>query len=164
MTTQVSNPIRNPSGYNGRNSLSDFPDVISQIQAYYDTGKTLRQTATHFNLDRSTITKHVKVRPPKVPSPDRLKQREYVRNLYSRYRTTKRRIIDQLGGKCVSCGYSKHIDNLHFIPKHNSNKSLLTIIQRKYVAMKKMLAAAKRCHILCSNCKREHNDGMLDIP
>lgn len=68
----------------------------------------------------------------------------------------KKRAIDFLGGKCVSCGYNKHFAALDFHHTDPSTKDIGwgRLRKRKWETIKQELS---KCVLLCSNCHREHH-------
>ena len=66
----------------------------------------------------------------------------------------KRRLIDDLGGKCIDCGYHGHLAALHFdhvdpTIKINALSNLLTNKGYDYLLL---LHEARKCVIRCANC------------
>ncbi|MFC1656124.1 hypothetical protein ACFL3C_04605 [Patescibacteria group bacterium] len=71
----------------------------------------------------------------------------------------KKRIVQELGGKCGICGYKKNLSALtfhHQDPKKKEFKlDLRSLSNRKYSAIEREL---KKCILLCHNCHTElHN-------
>ena len=67
----------------------------------------------------------------------------------------KRFLVTRLGGKCILCGYDRHVAALdfdHIDPSTKENTVSFWIGRRKW---DKALAEADRCRLLCSNCHRE---------
>lgn len=83
----------------------------------------------------------------------------------TRHRKSKKRwCIEQLGGACIRCGYSKCIEALEF---HHRNPSEKEFGFSKYqaVSYEKLTAELSKCDLLCANCHREiHAEGSVVSP
>lgn len=66
----------------------------------------------------------------------------------------KRALVNEFGGKCSVCGYSKSIYALefHHLDKSTKNFPVSDIWRRGIEAAR---IEAKKCTLLCSNCHRE---------
>lgn len=72
--------------------------------------------------------------------------REYMKN---RYRSTRKKIIDRLGGKCAMCGCTDgnfHLDHI------DSNKKTMRAADMHSVNDKKFEEEIKNLQILCEDC------------
>jgi predicted HNH restriction endonuclease len=79
-------------------------------------------------------------------------------NKTKRVKSMKVELIDILGGKCSTCGYSKCIAALEFHHERNKENNIAYIIKNK--SKQKALKEIRKCVLLCSNCHREvHNKG-----
>lgn len=79
----------------------------------------------------------------------------------SQRRLRKQQLVDELGGACVLCGYNKSVVALHFHHRDPTLKEFhVTGGNRSY---KSMLAEAKKCVLLCSNCHAEVHAGVTQL-
>jgi hypothetical protein len=76
---------------------------------------------------------------------------------------TKERLIESFGGKCGICGYDKCIQSLEFHHIDETEKEF-TISHFKVLNWDKIVAEARKCVCLCSNCHREVHFGVTEIP
>jgi len=79
-----------------------------------------------------------------------------------RFRKIKREAVDYKGGKCVSCGYSKNMRNLHFHHLDKSKKDF-TISQVHCKSLERIKSELDKCILVCSNCHGEIEDGMIQV-
>lgn len=70
----------------------------------------------------------------------------------------KRKIkaVEYLGGKCVSCGYSKCMAALHFHHKNPEEKEFMWG-KLKRQTWTVVLGELDKCHLLCANCHAEEH-------
>lgn len=67
-------------------------------------------------------------------------------------------LVEELGGKCQRCGYSKCLGALQF-HHENDDKEFSVSSRQSSMAYATMLDEAKKCVLLCSNCHiEEHFD------
>lgn len=81
-----------------------------------------------------------------------------------RRKKVKRMLVEALGGACWICGYNKYMGALEFHHLDPSTKEFGLSqgnITRSY---DKMLAEAKKCALLCSNCHHEVEGGIVVCP
>ena len=75
----------------------------------------------------------------------------------------KRMLVDEFGGGCAVCGYSRTPYNLHFHHVDPSSKSFGT-----HMGVGKALATlreeAKKCVLVCANCHGEIEAGLITSP
>lgn len=69
----------------------------------------------------------------------------------------KQKLVDQLGGQCVRCGYNRCLRALEFHHLDKSEKSFS--ISQEY-SVTACLEELKKCILLCSNCHREIEEGL----
>jgi hypothetical protein len=75
----------------------------------------------------------------------------------------KNKLITEFGGKCKICSYDKCIRALEFHHIDPSKKSFAlaqTGVTRSYA---KALEEAKKCILVCSNCHREIEAGLITV-
>ena len=65
-----------------------------------------------------------------------------------------RRLVDELGGKCIDCGFKAHLAALEFDHVDPSTKKFeigRRICQKDYL---ELLDEVKKCVLRCANCHR----------
>jgi len=73
----------------------------------------------------------------------------------------KQRLVDAFGGKCGKCGYDKCLNALEF---HHLDPSQKDFNIRKSIRRWDVIVAeAKKCVCLCSNCHEEFHDGLWEM-
>lgn len=89
-------------------------------------------------------------------------QEKWRLNRIKRRREQKRKLIAHLGGKCVICGYDKYDGALEF---HHVDPTLkeFQISHRQGAAWAKVVMEAEKCVLLCSNCHREVEAGIVEL-
>jgi len=89
--------------------------------------------------------------------------RDRVLELKRNRRQSKRiQLIQDAGGKCSICGYSKCFRALDF--HHlNPKKKELTLGKNMDKSMEVLRKEAKKCILVCSNCHAELHDNQVDI-
>lgn len=66
-------------------------------------------------------------------------------------RENKAKVIKQMGGKCVRCGFDEHQAAL--VPHHvDPSKKEFAIGDGNIKSLARMLEEAKKCILLCQNC------------
>jgi hypothetical protein len=80
-----------------------------------------------------------------------------------RHRALKRRLVEEFGGGCAVCGYSRCLGNLHFHHVDPSTKSF-----EVQMGLGKSIAAyreeARKCALVCANCHGEIEAGLIPSP
>ena len=80
-----------------------------------------------------------------------------------RRQTIKIKLIYEFGGKCKICNYDKCVRSLefhHLDPNEKSFALAQTGVTRSY---DKALEEAKKCILVCSNCHREIESGLIKL-
>lgn len=68
----------------------------------------------------------------------------------------KKELVDSMGGKCSSCGYSKNLAALVFHHKDPKNKTFcLDIRKLSNTRWGSILEESRKCILLCHNCHME---------
>lgn len=77
---------------------------------------------------------------------------------------TKERIVKAMGGKCYICGYDRCYAamDLHHINPDEKNFSMGGM-RANPIAWIKIVEELRKCILLCSNCHREVEYGMVDV-
>lgn len=73
-------------------------------------------------------------------------------------------LVQEAGGQCVICGYSRHIPALEFHHLDPDLKRLGLSSQGVTYSLARLRAEAKKCVLLCANCHREVEDGLASLP
>ncbi len=79
-------------------------------------------------------------------------------------REKRKRIIDERGGECESCGYNKYIGALDFHHPDPDEKDPNWNVTKNWT-YERMKKQTDKCVLLCSNCHREEHArmrGLLD--
>jgi len=77
---------------------------------------------------------------------------------------TKQRIVEAMGGKCVSCGYNKCNDVLELHHINPTEKEFqLGSMRANIKSWKTIVAELRKCVLFCANCHREYHAGILEI-
>lgn len=65
----------------------------------------------------------------------------------ARFKIALRQLREEMGGKCIHCGYAEVIDILQFHHLSGKDKEVT-----RYHSIKKARIEAKKCILLCPNC------------
>lgn len=80
-----------------------------------------------------------------------------------RRRKLKQILVEEHGGKCEICGYSRCVQSLqfhHFDPKLKE----FAMACSRTIGLNKLRTEAQKCVLLCSNCHGEVENGITEIP
>jgi transposase-like protein len=79
-------------------------------------------------------------------------------------REQKRILVEEAGGACLICGYSKCLAALEF--HHRVRKTKLFALSHQGVtrSLEAARAEARKCDLLCANCHVEVENGMAKVP
>lgn len=80
-------------------------------------------------------------------------------------RTTKKRMVDSMGGKCQCCSYDKCQDALemhHLDP--NVKEFSFGSVTANPISWKRICEELRKCILLCANCHREIHAGIRELP
>ena len=78
-------------------------------------------------------------------------------------RKVKARLVLEAGGRCVLCGYDRHVGALHFHHRDPSQK-LFSVAQNGGTrALETVRAEARKCVLLCANCHAEVEGGIATL-
>lgn len=78
--------------------------------------------------------------------------------------TTKQKMIDALGGKCVCCGYNKcntALEFHHLNPKEKEFTFSMALASPKSWIL--LVEELRKCALLCANCHREVHLGITEV-
>jgi transposase len=73
-------------------------------------------------------------------------------------------LVAEAGGRCVLCGYSRHIQALQFHHLDPSQKRLNLSAQGVSYSLARLRAEAEKCVLLCANCHVAVELGAADLP
>jgi len=73
----------------------------------------------------------------------------------------KKKLVKYKGGKCELCGYNRSINALHFHTRNKDGKDY--IISGKTLSMDTLKKDVDKYVLVCSNCRVEINEGIVDI-
>jgi transposase-like protein len=79
-------------------------------------------------------------------------------------RKIKRVLVDEAGGACVLCGYSRFHAALQFHHVDPSEKSFALSREGVTRSLARARAEAKKCVLLCANCHAEVEGGFATLP
>jgi transposase len=82
----------------------------------------------------------------------------------ARRRTVKAILVAEAGGRCVLCGYDRHLRALHFHHRDPAEKAFGLAFGGVARSLERSRAEAAKCVLLCSNCHAEVEDGIATIP
>jgi 5-methylcytosine-specific restriction endonuclease McrA len=84
-------------------------------------------------------------------------------NVSKRRRKVKEKLVNVFGGKCILCNYSKYIGALDFHHLNPNEKEYGLGGKGLTKGYKTLLEEAKKCILLCANCHREVESGIVTI-
>jgi transposase-like protein len=73
-------------------------------------------------------------------------------------------LVEEAGGRCVICGYARHLQVLQFHHVEPSKKRLALSGQGVTYSLAGLRAEAKKCVLLCANCHVEVEIGAATVP
>lgn len=77
-------------------------------------------------------------------------------------RRAKRLLVEEAGGKCEICGYSRYMGALQFHHLDPSAKSFSLSMRGCTRSMAVLRAEAAKCQLLCANCHAEVESGSVE--
>jgi Homeodomain-like domain len=81
-----------------------------------------------------------------------------------RRRKVKQTLVDEAGGRCVLCGYSRCREALHFHHVDPATKAFHLGHQGQSRSLARSRAEAAKCVLLCGNCHAEVEAGISEVP
>lgn len=81
-----------------------------------------------------------------------------------RRREIKRTLVEEAGGRCVICGYEKHLEALQFHHLDPSTKQFHLGQGGVSRSLARCRAEARKCALLCANCHAEVEAGKTAMP
>lgn len=78
-------------------------------------------------------------------------------------RKSKRTLVEEHGGRCVLCGYDRHIGALQFHHNHPEEKKFAVSRAGVTIALQRSREEAEKCTLLCANCQAEVEGGVASL-
>lgn len=78
-------------------------------------------------------------------------------------RRAKQRLVEEAGGKCQICGYSRYMGALQFHHVDPSTKSFSLSMRGCTRSIAELRAEAAKCQLLCANCHAEVENGLTEV-
>jgi transposase len=78
-------------------------------------------------------------------------------------RRAKQILVDEAGGACAICGYSRYAGALQFHHLDPATKSF-AVSTTSVRSLARMREEAAKCVLLCGNCHAEVESGMVELP
>jgi hypothetical protein len=86
-----------------------------------------------------------------------------VSDVVERRRRTKRRLVDEAGGRCQLCGYDRYQGALAFHHLDPGTKAMTIANQGITIGIDRLRAEASKCVLLCHNCHAEVEAGLRHV-
>jgi 5-methylcytosine-specific restriction endonuclease McrA len=80
-----------------------------------------------------------------------------------RRRKLKATLVEEAGGSCRLCGYSRYVGALEFHHLDPSQKAFGLSLGGMTRSLARARAEARKCVLLCSNCHAEVEGGLIDM-
>lgn len=81
-----------------------------------------------------------------------------------RRRTVKRQLVEEAGGACVLCGYSRWLGALQFHHVRRGEKEFHLAHRGYSRSIARSRAEMRKCALLCANCHAEVEGGFATLP
>ena len=81
----------------------------------------------------------------------------------ARRRAVKRMLVEEAGGRCAACGYSRYVGALHFHHLDPAEKSFALARRGWTRSLEKAREEAGKCVLLCANCHAEIEAGVANL-
>ncbi|MEX1140742.1 MAG: HNH endonuclease signature motif containing protein [Thermoleophilaceae bacterium] len=76
----------------------------------------------------------------------------------------KQILVDEAGGRCAVCGYSRYVGALEFHHRDPATKEFSLGHQGVTRSLEKARAEAAKCVLLCANCHAEVEAAIVAVP
>ena len=126
--------------------------LISEINEYYLT-HTKAETAKHFGIGVSTVTKYTKNK--RVYLSEEERKEKAVKAVVKRRQKVKEMAVEYKGGSCQRCGYDKYVGALEFHHMDPNEKDFLISRKGYCTSWGKIKKELDKCILVCANCHRE---------
>ena len=131
-------------------------------------GKLRNLRRRKYCLECSPFGRHntAKLEKPKGSKEEILleKRRKRVLAVQKRRNTLKKMAVEYKGGKCCICGYDRFMGALEFHHINPNEKSFGVSERGMTVSWERLRNEIDKCILVCSNCHREIEAGMIEIP
>lgn len=87
-----------------------------------------------------------------------------VEHVARRRRKIKRLLVEEAGGKCLLCGYDRHLEALQFHHLEPGKKLFHLGQGGQSRSLERCRAEARKCVLLCANCHAEVEAGKVALP
>ena len=87
-----------------------------------------------------------------------------VEHVARRRRKIKRLLVEEAGGKCLLCGYNRHLEALQFHHLEPGEKLFHLGQGGQSRSLARCRAEARKCALLCANCHAEVEAGKAALP
>ena len=81
-----------------------------------------------------------------------------------RRRKVKQTLVDEMGGRCVLCGYDECLNALEFHHRDPTKKEFGVAMRGITRAIDAIRAEVEKCVLLCSNCHAAVEAGYKEVP
>ncbi|MBW8059192.1 MAG: hypothetical protein FVQ78_02425 [Solirubrobacterales bacterium] len=81
-----------------------------------------------------------------------------------RRRTVKQKLVDEVGGACILCGYDRWVGALQFHHVEPGAKEFHLAHRGHSRSIARSRAEMRKCVLLCANCHAEVGDGFATLP
>ncbi len=81
-----------------------------------------------------------------------------------RRRRVKEILVEEAGGRCVSCGFDSYVGALQFHHRDPTTKSFEVSRQGITRSLQRLRLEARKCVLLCANCHAMVEAGLLNLP
>lgn len=130
------------------------PELLKEIQEYYDLIGNVKKVAKKFHISSSRLRRYIIYKKPK-------KCKSIKANPKDTYYKNKTKLIEYKGGKCQICGYNKCQQALEF--HHIDPKTKEFNISGGTKSLERLKKETDKCILVCSNCHKEIHAGLISI-
>lgn len=138
-------------------NMSPSDDEIDEMSRLRLEGYTVKEVAEQMNWSTFTVTKYSSA------AGKRKKPYSNAENVQRWRKRTKQRLVEYKGGECIICGYDKCIHALEFHHITPEEKKF-HLSHPNTRSLKLLKEEADKCILVCSNCHREIEYEVTDIP
>ena len=79
-------------------------------------------------------------------------------------RKVKATLVQEAGGRCVLCGYDRHVGALHLHHRDPAKKAFSVTQNGGTRALARAREEVAKCVLLCANCHAEVEGGITALP
>lgn len=133
----------------------------NEIQTLKNQGLTFNEIVNKLQCSKATVSYHLSDKQKKACY-RRLKNRR--KNTGNR-NIAKQKLIDLMGGKCCICQYDRCNQALEFHHLNPNDKKFGISSVARDKPLYILIQEIKKCILVCSNCHREIENGLIkDLP